>query len=130
MPPPPASQPLHARLLPVPGHPPGLVVGGDEPATAAGDRVGWALDYSGAGGPEVGLFAGTADPVPKPDCERLRIHGRDAWLTAIPETGRGHGYAVVWTLDGWWVELRVGWSPWQSGTRGELQQVLDGLRWS
>jgi hypothetical protein len=122
--------PVPARLFPAPSYPAGLVAGGDQPATAAGDRVGWALAYGGVGGPDVGLFVSTATPVPEPDGEQVGINGRDAWLSDIPETGRGHGYGVVWTVDGWWIELSVVWAPGQAGTRVELQRVLDGLRWS
>lgn len=127
-----ATRPLLPdSLLPRPGYPEGLSPAQQQPATAEGDRLGWAVAFGDTSGPDVGLFATRVDgAAPGKAVERVRVNGHDASIYRAPDHDRGHGYILSWRDGGWQISLNVVWGPQDPVSHDEFQRIVDGLRWT
>jgi hypothetical protein len=123
---------LPQRVLPHPTYPApssALVHG---PATAAGDRLVWAVSYPADPVIAVDLMASRTRRTPQGErVAQATVQGREVSIYLTPKTDRGRAYVAAWREDGGWqLELMHGWGP-QQKTPGldEFRRVLDGLRW-
>jgi hypothetical protein len=123
---------LPQRLLPQPTFPAPVMPRVHGPATAAGDRLVWVVDYAADTTIAVSFMASRTGRTP--DGKRMAqiaVQGRDVSIYLTPKTDRGRAYAAVWREEGGWqLELMQAWGPRQeTPSLDEFRRVLDGLRW-
>jgi hypothetical protein len=113
---------LHRSDLPVPTYPPG-----SHQIPGAGTGVSWTVGYTRPGGPDVHLSAvpiGTYSPPPaKP--ENVTVQNRALTVYATRTS-----YRADWPVNGWEISLTADPQEATWLSRGEFQQILDGLRWA